>query len=101
MIVCDNFIIPYDERPCDIYIKNVAASMIKGRHLKRNIYLEIMSIGLSDLIWKVFATVMNLTNKKNKTLNFFADPIFISINCDLRYLIALIKLYTGEKHAVL
>ena len=44
-----------------------------------------MSIGPSDLIWKVYATIMNLTNKKKKKkLNFFADPILISINCDLR-----------------
>ena len=46
-----------------------------------------MSIGLSDLIWKVFATIMNLTNEKNKKWNFFADPILVSINCDLRLLL--------------
>ena len=43
-----------------------------------------MSIGLSDLIWKVFATIMNLTDEKNKKMNFFADPVLVSINCDLR-----------------
>ena len=43
-----------------------------------------MSISLSDLIWKVFATIMNLTDEKNEKLNFFADPILVSINCDLR-----------------
>ena len=43
-----------------------------------------MSVGLTDLIWKVFVTIMNLTNEKNKNLNFFADPILISINSDLR-----------------
>ena len=42
-----------------------------------------MSIGLPDLIWKVFATFMNLTNEKNK-IDFFADPILVSISCDLR-----------------
>ena len=84
VILCDNFKIHYDQGPCDIYIKNVAATIIKGHHLKRNVYLQIMSIGLSDLIWKKFATIMNLTNKKNKILNFFADPILVSINSDLR-----------------
>ena len=27
---------------------------------------------------------MNLTNEKNKKMNFFADPVLVSINCDLR-----------------
>ena len=80
----DKFKIYYDDGTCEIYIKNVAANIIKGHHLKRNIYLQIMSIGLYDLIWKVFSTIMNLTNEKNKKLNFFADPILVSINCDLR-----------------
>ena len=57
------------------FTKSVAANIIRRHHLKRNIYLQIMSIGLSNLIWKVFATIMNLTNKKNKKLNFFADPV--------------------------
>ena len=43
-----------------------------------------MSIGLSDLIWKVFVAIMDLINEKNKKLNFFVDPILVSINCDLR-----------------
>ena len=25
-----------------------------------------------------------LTNEKNKKLNFFADPVLVTINCDLR-----------------
>ena len=83
VIVCDNFKIHYDDGPYDIYIKNVAASIIEGCHLKRNVYLQIMSIGISDLIWKVFATIMNLTNKKN----FLADIRLIRINCDLRLLL--------------
>ena len=43
-----------------------------------------MSIGLSDLIWKVFITIMNLMNEKNKKLNFFINSILIDINCDLK-----------------
>ena len=44
-----------------------------------------MSISLSDLIWKVFATIMNLANEKNKKkINLFADPILVSRNSDLR-----------------
>ena len=78
------FKIYYDDGPCEIYIKNVAANIIKRHHLKRNIYLQIMLIGLSDLIWKVFATIMDLTNEKNKKLNFFANPILFYINCDMR-----------------
>ena len=42
-----------------------------------------MLIGLSDLLWEAFATIMNVTNEKNKKMNFFADPILVSINCDL------------------
>ena len=73
----DKFKICYDDGPCEIYIKRVAANIIKGYHLKRNVYLQIVSIGLSDLIWKVFANIMNRTNEKNKKLNFFADPILV------------------------
>ena len=53
----DKFKVFYDERPCDIYIKNFPATIIKGYHLKRNIYQQIISVGLSDLTWKVFATI--------------------------------------------
>ena len=52
---------------CDISIKNIAACILKGHHLKRNIY---MPTGLSDMIWRVFAAIMSLTNEKNKKLNF-------------------------------
>ena len=92
--------IHYGDGPCEIYIKSVAANIIKGPHLKRNIYLQIMLISLSDLIWRVFATIINLTNQKNKKLNFFAGTILANINCNLRLpygLIALIKLYTEKK----
>ena len=65
-------------------MKTVTTTIFKGHHLKRNVYLQIMSIGLFDLRWKVFVTIMNLTNEKNKKLNFFVDPILISINSDQR-----------------
>ena len=51
----------------------MAACIIKGHHLKRNIYLQVMSVELSDLISRVFVTIMNLTNEKNKKLTFFVD----------------------------
>ena len=79
----DKFKIYYDGRSCDI-TKSTAANIIKGHHLKRNVYRQIMSIGLTNLLWKVFATIINLTNEKNKKLKFFADPILVSINCNLR-----------------
>ena len=66
------------------FTKSVVANIIKGHHLKGNVYLQIMLIVLSNLIWKVFPTIMNLTNEKNKKLNLFADPILVSINCNLR-----------------
>ena len=34
------------------------------------------------LIIKLFVTIMNLTNEKNKKLSFFVDQIFINIDCD-------------------
>ena len=83
----ENFKTHYDEGPCEIYIKSVAANMIKGHSLKRNIYLQVMPIGLSDLLWKMYETIMNLTNGRNKKLNFFAHPILVSTNCDLRLLL--------------
>ena len=57
VILCNNFKIRYDQGPCDIYMKTVATTILKGHHLRRNVYLQIMSIGLSDLIWKVFETI--------------------------------------------
>ena len=39
-----------------------------------------MLIGFSDMMWKVFGSLMNLTNQRNKKLNFFADPILTKIN---------------------
>ena len=73
----DDMKITYDEKPCKIYLKTVCANVIKGYHLKRNTYLQIMSFGFSDIVWRIFASLMNLINERNKRLNFFADPILI------------------------
>ena len=89
----EKFEIYYDNGPCEIYMKNVAANIIQGHHLKRKVYLQIISIGLSDLIWKVLATIMNVANKKNKTLNFLANPILVSINCNLKLLLNKINYF--------
>ena len=76
-----NMKIIYNEKPCKIDLKTTYAKVFKGHHLKRNTYLSIMSIGFSDLVWKVFASLRNLANERNKKLSFFADPILIKINC--------------------
>ena len=34
------------------------------------------------MVWKVFASLMNLANERNKKLNFFADLILIKVNCN-------------------
>ena len=36
------------------------------------------------MVWKIFANLMNLTNERNKRLNFFADPILIRVNSNQR-----------------
>ena len=41
-----------------------------------------MYIGLSNMMWRVFATIMNLTIENNKKLNFYVDSILIKIGCD-------------------
>ena len=74
--------ITYDEKPCKIYLKTVCANIIKGHHLERNAYLQIMSIGFSDMVWKAFASLMNLANERNEKLNLFVDPILVKINCN-------------------
>ena len=43
-----------------------------------------MSVGFSDIVWRIFANLMSLTNDGNRKLNFFADPILIKINCNQR-----------------
>ena len=67
--LADNFKTHYDEEPCEIYIKTVAANIIKGHHLK--VYLQIMSSCLPGLLWKVFATIINSTNKKPPKIKLF------------------------------
>ena len=67
----DEFKVHYENDPCDISIKKITACIVNGHHLKKNIYLQIMSFGLSNLIWRVVVTIMNLSNKKNEKLNFF------------------------------
>ena len=69
-IKLDNeFKVHYDNDSFDI--KKIVACIVKGHHLKRTIYLQVISIGLSDLIWTVSVTINNLTNEKNKTFFFF------------------------------
>ena len=41
-----------------------------------------MSIGFSDSVCKIFASLINLTNERNNKLKFFTDPILIKINCN-------------------
>ena len=41
-----------------------------------------MSIGFSDMLWKIFANLMSLTNERKRKLNFFADPTLIKTNCN-------------------
>ena len=45
-----------------------------------------MSIGLNNLIWRVFVMIMNLTNKKSKKLIFFYS-ILMNINCEHKLLL--------------
>ena len=76
--------ITYDEKTCKISLKTVCANVIKGLYIKRNTYLQIISIGFSDKVWEIFASLTNITNERNKKLNFFADPVLIKINCKQR-----------------
>ena len=62
-----------NEKPCKIYLKTVCANIIKGHHLKRNTYLQITSISFSDMMGKIFASLTNLTRKRN---NFFLLILF-------------------------
>ena len=57
--------VDYDNGSWDNCVEKIAGCIAKGHHLKRNIYLKIMSIGLNNLIWRVFVMIMNLTNKKS------------------------------------
>lgn len=79
--VNDDYSIQYDKKP----FKKVCANIIKGRDLKRNSYLQITSIGYSDLTWGIFATIMLHVNGKNEKSIFFAEAILININCDERF----------------
>ena len=60
----NNMKIPYNGRPCKIYLKTVFPNFVKGHHLKRNTDLQIMSIDFSDMVWKLFASLMNHTIEK-------------------------------------
>ena len=75
----DKFKIYYDKRPCNIYIKNVAATIIKGNHLKRYVYLQIMSIGLSSSMDN-YCNYYGFNKRTKWKFEFFVD----SINCNQR-----------------
>ena len=45
-------------------------------------FLQFVSIGLSDLVHKIYITITNLTNEKIKKLNFLIDSILVNIECD-------------------
>ena len=34
------------------------------------------------MMWNIFSNLTNLTNERNKRLNFFTDPILIKIYCN-------------------
>ena len=78
----NNFKICYYDKPCNVSIERIAASMVKGYHLIRKTFLQFLSIGLFDLVWKIFRTIMNLTNEKTKKLNFFVVSILVNIHYD-------------------
>ena len=77
-----NMKITYTKKPCKVYLKTLCANVIKSHHFKGNTYLQIMSIISSDMVWKVFESLMNLAKERNRKLNFFADPILVKINCN-------------------
>ena len=70
----DDMKISSNEKACTIYKKTVCVNVTICHHLKRGTF--------SDMVWKVFKSLMNLTNERNKKLNFFTDPILIKINCN-------------------
>ena len=39
------------------------------------------------MVWKIFPTLMKLTNKRNKKLKYFANPILTQINCNRKLLL--------------
>ena len=45
-------------QPFLIKIENMAASVIKGRHLKRKSYLEPFAIGQTGCLWRVHSDLM-------------------------------------------
>ena len=63
-----NMKITFNEKPCKIYLKTVCATLYIKKSLKRNSNLQIISIGFSDIAWKVFASLMNLAQEKNNKL---------------------------------
>ena len=62
------------KKPCTFYLKTVCTKQIPTCKKCQSYF--------SDMVWKEFASVMDLTNKRNKKLNFFADSILIKINCN-------------------
>ena len=76
-------------------IETLCANVIKGHHLKRNTYLQIMSTGFSVMVCKIFASLINFPNKRNNKLNFFADPILIKINCNRKLSLNKLTYFDG------
>ena len=69
----------YIDKPCNVSTENVAASIIKGHHLILKLFLQLVSIGLSDPVWKIFITIMIFTYEKTKKLSFFVNSVLFNI----------------------
>ena len=78
----DEYKLYYDDKPCNVSIEKIAATIVKGHHLISKTFQQFVSVGLSDLVWKIFIKIINLINKKTKKLNFFVDSILVNISCD-------------------
>ena len=53
-------------QPFLIKIENIAASIIKGRHLKRKLYLEPFAIGQTACLWRVHSDLICKLNARTE-----------------------------------
>ena len=54
--------ITYDEKIFKVLSENYMCKRYQESSSQKNTFLQIISVGFSDMVWKLFESLMNLTN---------------------------------------
>ena len=82
--LCDNLNYHYHfsdgAGPLLIKIKYFKAAIMRGRHLTRNTYLELNSLGITQALWRINHELTAKISEKNNQPAYLVDNMLICIN---------------------